>query len=171
MAEDTGRKTFVSSAIVGDQSTPAPNEKTTTIDDIDVTFVSPELNQIVLMTMLIENAQNSVAAGAALINIFFTLIKPDEIAIGLDGEEVDEDDEDAVVFTDYTSRQLQAKMMDPKDKFGIEVISDVMTWLLEEWSDRPTTPTSRSSTSQARRGSTSKATQRGQGSTRGRSRA
>ena len=171
MADSTGPKTFVSSAIVGDAPQDHVHDRTTTIDDIEVTFAMPDLNQVVLMTALIENATSSLHAGASLINIFFGLIRPDEIGVDLDGEPVEEGDDDAkVVFTDYTARKLEAKMMNPRDPFGIEVIADVMTWLLEEWSARPTTPSSPSSGSQGRRGSTSKATRRGQGSTPGGSR-
>jgi hypothetical protein len=169
MAQDTGIKTFVSSAqAVSDDS----RVLKTIIDDIEVSFVTPDLDQMVLITTLIENATSTIHAGAALVNIFFGLIKPDDTPIGLDGEEVEPDDvdDDSVVFFDYTARRLQAKMMDRHDPFGLIVIADVMRWLLEEWSARPTTPSSRSSSTPARRGSTSKATPRGATSTRGRSR-
>jgi hypothetical protein len=172
MAASTGMKTFTSSAIARTTSD-GPEELTTEIDDIPVTFSMPDINQIVLMTALLESATSNIQAGAQLINIFFGLIKADEIAVGLDGEPLDDDDEtdpeERIAFTDYTSRKLQAKMMKPEhiDPFGIEVIADVMRWLMEEWSARPTTPSSRSSVSPKRPGSTSRATQRGTASTRG----
>jgi hypothetical protein len=163
MAADTGIKTFVSSAI-----TTAPIDddtlvRKTMIDDIDVTFMLPDINQVVLSTAMIEGATSNTRAGAALINIFFSLIKPDYVEPDPD----DPEDDGEGYYTDFVARQLQTKMMDPKDAFGIEVIANIMSWLLEEWSDRPTTPSSRSSSSPKRRGSTSKATQRGAESTRG----
>jgi hypothetical protein len=163
MAQDTGIKTFVSSAIVTSQDEDAANERTTVIDDISVTFTLPDINQVILANSMIEGAASNIEAGAALINIFFGLIKPDEIESDPD----DPEDDGEPVFVDFTARKLQTKMMNPKDPFGIEVIADVMTWLLEEWSARPTTPSSPSSNSPRRRGSTSKATPRGGASTRG----
>jgi hypothetical protein len=172
MAADTGMKTFSSSALASASGVGEDQgvESKTMIDDIEVTFLQPGVDQIVLMTALLENSTSSIHAGANLINIFFSLIKDDEVAVNISGEEVDDEDYDGPVYTDYTSRRLQSKMMDRHDDFGIVVISDVMRWLLEEWSARPTTPSSPSSGSRAGRGSTSKATQRGPASTPGRSR-
>lgn len=163
---DTALKTFVSSATATAEADTPDLERTVEIDGLEVTFHLPDINQVVLSTMMIEQATSNVEAGAALINIFFGLIKPEEIPRGLDGEEVDEDD-DGPMFTDFTARKLQARMMDPNDKFGIETIAEVMMWLMEEWSSRPTTPSSRSAASPSKPGKTSKAKQRGGGSTRG----
>lgn len=163
MAGNTPLRAFVSSATADEGDS---QERTAEIDDIEVTFVLPDINQVILSTMMIEQATSNIEAGAALINVFFGLIKPEEVARNLDGEEVDEDD-DGPQFTDFTARKLQAKMMDPHDKFGIETIAEVMMWLLEEWSSRPTTPSSPSAASPSKPGKTSKGKQRGEGSTRG----
>lgn len=166
MAGNTPVKSFVSSAISTLEG--EENERTTDIDGVEVTFTLPDINQVVMSTAMIENASSNIASAAALINIFFGLIKGDETYVDGAGDPVDPDDEDAeLIYNDFVARKLQAKMMDPRDPFGIEVIAAVMSWLLEEWSDRPTTPSSRSSVSPKQSGTTSKVKPRGEGSTRG----
>lgn len=165
MAQDTGLKTFVSSAI-HTSTDEEENERTTMIDDLEVTFALPDLNQVVLATSMIESATSNVQAGAALINVFFGLIKPEELRPER-GDDDGDDFDDEVRYTHYTARTLETRMFDPKDDFGIEVIAEVMGWLLEEWSNRPTSPSSRSSASPSKRGKTSKAKLRGEGSTPG----
>lgn len=158
MAGNTPMKAFASSAAapLGGEE----NERTIEIDGVEVTMMMPDLNQVVIATAMIEGATSNVESGAALVNIFFGLIKKEEIS--------DEDDEDGErYYVDYGARELEQKMFDPHDGFGIETIAEVMGWLLEEWSARPTTPSSRSSASPSQAGKGSKARPRGGASTRG----
>lgn len=163
----TAAKSFVSSAIVGEVED--TREVTYPVDGRDVTFLMPDINQIVLSTALIESATSDINAGATLINIFFGLVKEDETPIGLDGEEIDDDSDlpEHYRFNDYTRRWLQAKMMNHRDPFGIEVVAEIMRALIEEWSANPTQGSSSSSRSQRRAGTASKGTPRGRASTRG----
>jgi hypothetical protein len=166
----TAGKSFVSSVIAGPVED-AP-EVTYPVDGRDVTFMTPDINQIILSTSLIESATSDIKAGAALINIFFGLVKPDETFVDLAGEEVDDDSDlpEHYRFNDYTLRWLQAKMMDHRDPFGVEVIAEIMRSLIEEWSANPTRGSSSSSSSRKPAGTASKATPRGRASTRGVSR-
>lgn len=163
----TGAKSFVSSAIVGDVE--EAQEVTYPVDGRDVTFLKPDLNQVVLATALIETATSDVNAAATLVNIFFGLVKDDETYVGLDGEEIDEDSDlpEHYRFNDYTRRWLQSKMMNHRDPFGVEVIAEIMRALIEEWSANPTQGSSSSSPSRKPAGTASKATPRGRASTRG----
>ena len=160
-------KSFVSSAIVGEVE--ESQEITYPVDGRDVTFLMPDINQIVLSTALIESAQSDIHAGATLINIFFGLVKDDETYVDLQGDEVDEDSDlpEHYRFNDYTRRWLQSKMMNHRDPFGVEVIAEIMRSLIEEWSANPTQGSSSSSPSPRRPGTASKATPRGRASTRG----
>lgn len=162
----TATQTFVSSAIAA-ETPPAGQDLTYEIDGLEVTFESPDLNQIVLMTSLIEGAQSSVHSAAQIVNIFFALIKDDEIMVTAEGEETDDE---TIGYSDYTARKLQAKMMDRKDPFGVEVMAAVLEKMIEDWSNRPTRRSTASSSSPRARGTTSKATPRGGASTRGRAR-
>lgn len=163
MAGDTAIKSFVSSATTPQGG--AENERTVEIDGVEVTFMLPDLNQVVLATSMIEGATSNVEAGAALINIFFGLIKPEELV--REPDEDDDEDDGEIEYVDFGARELERKMMNPRDGFGIETIAEVMGWLLEEWSARPTTPSSRSAASPSPGGKASKARQRGAASTRG----
>jgi uncharacterized protein YneF (UPF0154 family) len=42
------------------------------------------------------------------------------------------------LFDPADEQYLVNRLWDREDDFGIEQISDVMTWLMEEWSKRPT---------------------------------
>lgn len=167
MSTNTAAKSFISSVIVGEIEDSA--EITYPVDGRDVTFLMPDLNQIVLSTALIESATSDIKAGATLINIFFGLVKDDEIEVDLNGEEIDDDSDlpEHYRFNDYTRRWLQAKMMNHRDPFGVEVIAEIMRSLIEEWSANPTQGSSSSSPSRRRAGTASKATPRGRASTRG----
>lgn len=165
---DTSRKQFNSSLIAANNPASGGQTLSYDIDDREVVFIAPDVNQLVMMTSAIERAGSEMQAAALLVSIFFSLVADDEEARHADGSEP-EDDEEALV-TDYTRRWLETKMFDRKDPFGIGVISAVMQQMLEDWGDRPTQRSSRSSSSQPSRGTTSKATSRGAASTRGRTR-
>lgn len=166
----TSIKSFTSSVVATEASAPAGPDVTVEIDGRPVTFSAPDMNQTVIMALLIENATSDREAAISLINIFFSMIAPDERPVDPDGEEVDEDDPTGML--DYTKRWLEQKMMKPAriDPFGLETIAAVMGHLLEEWSARPTQRSGASSSSPPRAGTTSRAKQRGGQSTRGRSR-
>lgn len=60
---------------------------------------------------------------------------------------------------------LRRRLIDPDDDVDLEMLQDVMGWLMEEWSNFPTQPASVSSTSQVSTGAKSTGRVRGEGST------
>lgn len=62
-------------------------------------------------------------------------------------------------------RILKRRMLDPEDDVDLEMLQDVMAWLMEEWSNFPTQQRSGSSGSQAAIGAKSTGRVRGPGST------
>ena len=62
-------------------------------------------------------------------------------------------------------RTLRARIADPEDDVDLEMVKDVVQWLIEEWSDFPTRPSSASSKSPDSTGVKSTGRVRGEGST------
>ena len=67
---------------------------------------------------------------------------------------------------EQSHRTLARKLMDRDDPFEIEDISEINTWLMEEWGARPTQPSSDSSPSRANGGRKSTGNSRRAASTR-----
>jgi hypothetical protein len=63
-------------------------------------------------------------------------------------------------------RILRARIADPEDSVDLEVVQEVLAWLMEEWSSFPTGQSSASSTSPTSTGTKSTGRVRGSGSTR-----
>lgn len=63
-------------------------------------------------------------------------------------------------------RVLRSRLADPADSVDMEVMSEVLEWLMEKWSDFPTQPSSESSKSPTTSGQKSTGRVRGPGSTR-----
>jgi hypothetical protein len=61
---------------------------------------------------------------------------------------------------------LVRRLRDPKDEVDIEMISDIISWLVEQWQDFPTQPPSASSRSEKPTGPRSTGRSPGKGSTR-----
>lgn len=51
------------------------------------------------------------------------------------------------VLDDESHNFIVNKLLDRKDPFGIEHVNDIMEWMMEEWSGRPTKSPSGSTTS------------------------
>lgn len=60
---------------------------------------------------------------------------------------------------------LRSRMLDPEDDVDLDMIQDIMGWLMEEWSNFPTQPAKDSSGSQVATGAKSTGRVRGEGST------
>lgn len=63
-------------------------------------------------------------------------------------------------------KELRSRLRDPEDDVTLEVLQEVIPWLMEEWTAFPTQPASASSASPASTGARSTGRVRGQGSTR-----
>ena len=62
---------------------------------------------------------------------------------------------DSVMDEDGSSH-LQARLLDRKDDFGIDEVRDILEWLIEQWSGRPTESSSGSTRSPRAGGQKSK---------------
>jgi len=62
-------------------------------------------------------------------------------------------------------RTLRERLLNPEDSVDMEVLGEVMEWLMEKWSDFPTQPSSASSGSPSGSGTKSTGRVRGSGST------
>lgn len=60
------------------------------------------------------------------------------------------------MLDDTSSAHLMKRLMDRKDKFELENVQEIMEWLIEEWTARPTQEPSGSTPSPASTGKTSK---------------
>lgn len=52
------------------------------------------------------------------------------------------------VLDDESQSYIISKLLDRKDPFGIDEVQEIMEWMVEEWSGRPTQPLSVSTPSQ-----------------------
>jgi hypothetical protein len=91
-------------------------------------------------------------------------IMGDEDAVGAEATAVLEIFRDALPVNEF--RILKARIGDPEDSVDLDVIQEVLGWLMEKWSDFPTKPSSASSTSQTSSGTNSTGRVPGKGSTR-----
>lgn len=74
------------------------------------------------------------------------------------------------LMEDATARHLRRRLRDRKDKFGVPDIMNVLEWIIEERTGRPTKPSSGSTASPPTTGARSTANSRPKASTRSRSR-
>jgi hypothetical protein len=115
--------------------------------DRDLTFTFPGSGAVAYLSMIAASADNDMEAGAGLLNFLISM--------------VDEDGQ----------RYIRKVILDPNSGFDLDDVPEVIEYLIEEWSgERPTTPASDSSVSQASTGTRSTAASRRAGSTRSTSR-
>lgn len=119
---------------------------TAAILDREITFDHPGPGQLAYLSMVAASADSDLEAGAGLLNFLVSMMS----------------NEDA--------RYLKKVILDMDSGFDIEDVVEVMEYLLEEWSARPTKPASDSSGSQVPTGRPSTAASRRAGSTRSTSR-
>lgn len=74
------------------------------------------------------------------------------------------------LMTEDTARHLRRRLRDRKDRFGVPDIMNVLEWIIEERTGRPTKPSSGSTASPPSTGARSTANSRPKASTRSRSR-
>lgn len=74
------------------------------------------------------------------------------------------------LMDDATARHLRRRLRNRKDRFGVMDVMNVLEWIVEERTGRPTKPSSASTASQPSTGARSTANSRPKASTRSRSR-
>ena len=60
------------------------------------------------------------------------------------------------VLDEESQQYIENRLLDRKDPFGLEEVSAIMEWMVEEWTGRPTEPPSVSTRSRANGGQKSK---------------
>lgn len=135
MADKTLKK-FVTSAKNADEQgdvLPVGDPLPIQIDDREITLLPPTTSQFVLMLASMEAAASEQDQYASIINFFFGMI----------------DDED--------KRYIFARLRDRKDPFDVEDLSEIVEYVTEEWSARPTEESQDSSSPSQGSGKKSKA--------------
>lgn len=99
------------------------------VGDQECLAYSPEAGQLAIMfSRMDDTIANDGERMAAMIDFFLGLLDKD------------------------SRRVLTKRLMDRDDNFELEDVSDIMGWLMEQWSGRPTQPSSASSRSRANGG-------------------
>jgi hypothetical protein len=115
--------------------------------DRDIEFQFPGSGAVAYLSMIAASADTDLEAGAGLLNFLISM--------------VDEDDQ----------RYIQRVILNPRSGFDLDDVPEVIEYLIEQWgAERPTTPASDSSASQASTGTRSTGATRRAGSTRSTSR-
>jgi hypothetical protein len=103
---------------------------------------TPTDERMFLTAALIGDEDNVAAEATATLDLFRDILPSDEFHI------------------------LKDRLADPDDAVNLEMVTEVLTWLMEVWSDFPTQPSSASSKSPTSTGTKSTGRVRGTASTR-----
>jgi hypothetical protein len=112
------------------------------IDGRNISFLPPSDGQFAIALAGTSDLNTTTEQAATQINFFFSLIEREE-----DG------------------KHLRRRLFARDDDFGIEMIADIITYLMEEWSARPTKQPSDFLPSQSSAGTRSTAARRHRAST------
>lgn len=145
MSDESTLKVFSVSASAS-ESVPAGDDQTVMIEDRKITFLAPTTSHIVLMSSILEGAKDEARRASIIINWFFSML---------------DDPLDRGYF--------ETRLFDHKDPFDLVNITEVIDYLMEQWSARPTQPSSTSSGSPKPGGKKSTGKRHGPGHHRGRS--
>lgn len=100
----------------------------------------PTDEQLFLIAALVGDEENEAGEAAAVVEILRNSLPREEYRI------------------------LRERIADPEDDVDLDMVKEVVQWLMSEWTDFPTKPSSGSSNSQASTGERSTGRVRGQGS-------
>jgi hypothetical protein len=100
----------------------------------------PTDEKMFLIAALVGDEDNDAGEAAAVVEILRTALPPEEYRI------------------------MRQRIADPDDDVDLDMLKDVVQWLIGEWTDFPTRPSSASSNSQDSTGATSTGRARGPGS-------
>jgi hypothetical protein len=101
----------------------------------------PTDERMFLIAALVGDEENQAGEATAVVEILKDALPPEEWRI------------------------LRARIADPDDDVDLTMVKDIVQWLIEEWTDFPTRPSSGSSSSRASTGATSTGRVQGEGST------
>lgn len=136
-------KEFITAAVATDEERAEDIE--IRVDGRDILVEGPGSGQLSLLMAALGDTSTEPFAVATMINFLFSMIGPSD------------------------ARYLKSKLFDRDDPFGAKEISDILIYLVEEWSGRPTESRDASTTSRGRTGRTSTAASPRKASTRSRS--
>lgn len=117
------------------------DDVTVKVDDREVTFRAPSQEQMAILIASVSATGNDIQGIAEIINVFFDLV-----------ENTDEDSPQ--------SRWMRHRLFDRDDEFGVDELTDILLYLIEEWTGRPTKQPSDYLPSRKSGGRKSTATQR-----------
>jgi hypothetical protein len=106
-------KEFVTAVKAGGRE--VSDEVTVKIDDQEVTFAAPSPEQLAILIASVSATGNDLVGIAEIINVFFDLIEDPDIY-----------------------RSLRHRLFDREDEFGVDELTDILLYLIEEWTGRPT---------------------------------
>jgi hypothetical protein len=108
-------KEFVTSAQADRASGEVGRPITVLVDGEEITFEGATESQIALLIAATSATATNITSGIAdVINFFFSLLSEED------------------------SRTLRHRLFDRDDPFDVENITDILMYLVEEWSARPT---------------------------------
>jgi hypothetical protein len=139
---DQSLKVFTTSASKS-ESVPAGEDQTVKIDDREITFQAPTVSHIILMASMLEGAKDEKRRAAIIINWFFSMLPP------------------------LDRGYFETRLFDHADDFDLVNITEVIDYLMEQWSSRPTQPSSTSSGSHSPAGKKSTGKRHGKHAIRG----
>lgn len=120
MSEQAQLKVFSTSA-AETESVPAGEDQTVMVDDVQVTFAAPTTSHLILMASMLEGAKDEKRRASILINWFFSMVPA------------------------MQRGYFETRLFDHEDSFDLVNITDIIDYLMEQWSGGR--PTQRSSTS------------------------
>jgi hypothetical protein len=133
-----GFKEFNTSARAAVKSGDGEGAQPVTImhDGREVTFNGATEGQISLILAALSDTSGTLNGISTVINFFFSLLDSDQ----LEGDGEDDEDDLARVRAQLDSdvRYFKLRLLDPHDPFDGGDICDIVLYLIEEWTARPT---------------------------------
>jgi hypothetical protein len=123
-----GMKEFTTSAKAAIEPDSIDQPITFKVDDVEVRAYEPSPGQMAMMYSALSDLSTDNQRVAGIVDFFLGL---------LDGD---------------SRRVLAQRLMDREDPFELDELTEIMTWLIGEWSARPTRPSSASTPSPRRTG-------------------
>lgn len=106
-------KEFVTAVKAGGRD--VSEDITVKVDDREITFLSPSQEQMAILIASVSATGDNLQGIAEIINVFFDLV---------DGTE--------------DHRWLRHRLFDRDDEFSVTEVTDILLYLIEEWTGRPT---------------------------------
>lgn len=88
------------------------------VDGVECHCYKPEDGQLAVLLASVSRSQNWQTQVAGIINFFVE------------------------VLDDQSHQHIVGRLMDRNDPFGLDEVKDIMEWMVEDWTGRPTQPPS-----------------------------